>query len=83
VDIEEQDGMKLRLENNRVIIAEIQTASVEVEKPIQSTKEKRVRKIFRQLKNLKNGEEVNWEEVGVNPKQLIARVDPLQVSSRH
>jgi hypothetical protein len=32
-------------------------------------------KVFRQLKNLREGEPVDWEDVGFNPKTVVARVD--------
>jgi hypothetical protein len=35
----------------------------------------RLGKIFRQLKNVKHGNSVDWREVGFNPKALVARVD--------
>ncbi|NIJ51030.1 hypothetical protein [Dyadobacter arcticus] len=38
-------------------------------------KSSRFSRVFRQLKNARAGERVNWEEVGFNPKNLVARVD--------
>lgn len=38
-------------------------------------KKTRLGKIFRQLKNVKEGEAVDWNEVGFNPKAIVARVD--------
>jgi hypothetical protein len=38
-------------------------------------KEKRINKIFRQLKNLKNGDDVDWQEVGVKSPKLLARLN--------
>lgn len=35
----------------------------------------RFKRILGQLKNAKQGERVDWEEVGFNPKSLVARVD--------
>lgn len=66
--------------SSRVLIVAIQESSLE--EMAVPTKEKRVRKIFKQLKQLKNGEEVNWQEVGVNPKELLARVDPLKSNKK-
>jgi hypothetical protein len=43
-------------------------------------KEKRINKIFRQLKNLKNGDDVNWKEVGVTSPKLLARLNRNQES---
>lgn len=38
-------------------------------------KASRLSKVFRQLKNARAGERVDWEEVGFDPKGLVARVD--------
>ncbi len=38
-------------------------------------KEKRINKIFRQLKNLKNGDDIDWKEVGVKSPKLLARLN--------
>ncbi len=38
-------------------------------------KERRINKIFRQLKNLKNGDDVDWQEVGVKSPRLLARLN--------
>jgi hypothetical protein len=35
----------------------------------------RFSRVFRQLKNARAGEKVDWDEVGFNPKDLVARVD--------
>ena len=39
-------------------------------KPQKST---RMAKVWRQLKNAKNGERVDWEEVGFNPNKMLAK----------
>jgi hypothetical protein len=36
-------------------------------------KSTRMAKVWRQLKNAKNGERVDWEEVGFNPNKLLAK----------
>ncbi|MFN8348011.1 MAG: hypothetical protein U0X91_23610 [Spirosomataceae bacterium] len=36
-------------------------------------KSTRMAKVWRQLKNAKNGEKVDWEEVGFNPNKLLAK----------
>lgn len=38
-------------------------------------KNKRIKQIFTQLKKAKKGEEVDWDEVGFNPRSLLAKVD--------
>jgi hypothetical protein len=59
---------------------EISTASVEsknskfdeniLNQPRKST---RMAKVWKQLKNAKNGEKVDWDEVGFNPNKLLAK----------
>jgi hypothetical protein len=38
-------------------------------------KESRLSKIWQQLKRAKNGENVNWSEVGIKPQKMLARAD--------
>lgn len=38
-------------------------------------KETRLSKIWQQLKRAKNGENVNWSEVGIKPQKMLARAD--------
>lgn len=38
-------------------------------------KASRFSRIWKQLKNVKNGDEVNWDEVGVNPGRILAKAD--------
>jgi hypothetical protein len=38
-------------------------------------KETRLRKIWQQLKRAKNGETVNWSDIGVKPQKVLARAD--------
>ncbi len=40
-----------------------------------SKKETRLSKIWQQLKRAKNGENVNWNEVGIKPQKMLARAD--------
>ncbi|WP_247235912.1 hypothetical protein [Telluribacter sp. SYSU D00476] len=55
----------------RVVIAR-----VEVEDDLdEDHKSSRLIRILRQLKNAKEGEAVNWNEVGINPKKIMARAD--------
>ena len=56
------------LENNVVVVS---GNSNELSTP----KKSRLGKFFKQLKNLKNGEGVEWEEVGVNPNKILARAN--------
>lgn len=58
-------------EPTRTIVVAVETgANEEEEKP-----RTRFARVFRQLKNARAGEKVDWEEVGFNPKSLVARVD--------
>jgi hypothetical protein len=38
-------------------------------------KQTRLSKIWQQLKRAKNGEDVNWNEVGIKPQKVLARAD--------
>ncbi|QRR03154.1 hypothetical protein [Dyadobacter sandarakinus] len=58
-------------EVNRKMVVHIELPSEDGRK----AKESRFVKVFRQLKNARAGEKVDWEEVGFNPKRIIARVD--------
>ena len=42
---------------------------------LNTTKKSRLGKFFKQLKNLKNGEKIEWDEVGVNPNKILARAN--------
>ncbi|MPR33793.1 hypothetical protein [Salmonirosea aquatica] len=55
----------------RVIIAHIETDKLVQEDP----KSSKFIRILRQLKNAKEGEAIEWDEVGFNPKKLVARAD--------
>lgn len=57
--------------NDRVIIAHIDTEDLSAE----SQKASKFIRVLRQLKNAKEGEAVDWDEVGFNPKKLVARAD--------
>ncbi len=41
----------------------------------QQPKSNRFGRIFKQIKNFKQGERVEWDEVGLNPNRLLARVN--------
>ncbi len=56
---------------SRVIIAHIETDDLSEENP----KSSKFIRILKQLKNAKQGEAVDWDEVGINPKRILARAD--------
>ncbi|HEV7378512.1 MAG TPA: hypothetical protein VGN64_01860 [Dyadobacter sp.] len=56
---------------SRTIVVNVTEPKAEVEQE----KSSRLGKIFRQLKNVKHGESVDWKEIGFNPKEVVARVD--------
>lgn len=58
-------------EKGRVIVAHIDTENANHEDP----KSSKLIRILRQLKNAKQGEAIEWDEVGFNPKKLMARAD--------
>lgn len=58
-------------EPSRTIVIAVETQSNEEDKPRNS----KLSRVFRQLKNARAGEHVDWEEVGFNPKSLVAKVD--------
>lgn len=59
-------------EPTRTIVAVVETSTNESEEKPRNT---RFARVFRQLKNARAGEKVDWDEVGFNPKNLVARVD--------
>jgi hypothetical protein len=54
-----------------IIVAVEATEDDDVVKP----KSSKFSRVFRQLKNARAGERVDWDEVGFNPRSLVARVD--------
>ncbi|HEV7346742.1 hypothetical protein [Telluribacter sp.] len=56
---------------SRVIVARVDIDEEENEDP----KSSRLIRVLRQLKNAKEGEAVNWNEVGINPRKIMARAD--------
>ncbi|GAB2783202.1 hypothetical protein GCM10027275_28880 [Rhabdobacter roseus] len=56
---------------NRTVIARVEVPESEDE----AQKSSRFLKVLRQLKNIKEGEEVDWKEMGINPKKMVARAD--------
>lgn len=64
--------------SSRVIIATIhdQQSSESISDDVKSEKNnKRIKGIFAQLKNAKRGEEVDWNDVGFNPKIILSKLD--------
>ncbi len=72
---------KVNQENisSRVIVAvlqeDIQPDALPEGEGKDEKKSKRLKQIFTQLKKAKKGEEVDWNEVGFNPKSILAKVD--------
>ena len=57
---------------NHTIIVNVDTQE---ENSDEKPKSSRFAKVFRQLKNVRAGDPVDWKDVGFNPKIIIARVD--------
>ncbi|WP_031528326.1 hypothetical protein [Dyadobacter crusticola] len=62
----------LEAEPTRTIVVAVESESDNEE---YRPKVSKFSKVFRQLKNARAGERVDWDEVGFNPKTLVARVD--------
>lgn len=70
--VKKSGEMQDEVEPSRTVVVVIDTDNNGVQsKP----KTSRFSKVFRQLKNARAGERVDWEEVGFDPKVLVARVD--------
>ena len=83
---EERNTIVLVLENTKPKIEEETIVLNMVETKIEAVaqteandgitkKETRISKIWQQLKRAKNGENVNWSEVGIKPQKMLARAD--------
>ena len=84
--IEEQNTIVLVLENTKpkvegetIVLNMVETkpevvAQVDLNDGM-TKKETRISKIWQQLKRAKNGENVNWSEVGIKPQKMLARAD--------
>ena len=59
----------LNMIDTKEVIAPVTLNDVNVKK------ETRLSKIWQQLKRAKNGENVNWNEVGIKPQKMLARAD--------
>ena len=84
--LEEQNTIVLVLENTKPKVEEetIVLNMVETKPEVvaqtdlndgNTKKETRISKIWQQLKRAKNGENVNWSEVGIKPQKMLARAD--------
>jgi hypothetical protein len=54
------------------------TIVVDIDEPKNEFKDKkpsRLARVFRQLKNVREAEPVDWDDVGFNPKNIVARAD--------
>jgi hypothetical protein len=56
---------------SRIIMVNVTSDEDATERP----KPSRLTRVFRQLKNARAAERVDWEEVGFDPKEVLARVD--------
>ena len=59
------------LSTGRIVIAHVEPPPISEEEP----KSSKFIRVLRQLKNAKQGEAIEWDEVGFNPKKLMARAD--------
>jgi len=82
--IEGQNTIVLVLENSKSKVETIILNMVETKPEVvaqtdlnegNTKKETRISKIWQQLKRAKNGENVNWSEVGIKPQKMLARAD--------
>jgi len=69
--VENQPVTKFDTNSNRTTVVRVTYEDDSLEEP----KTSRFTRVFRQLKNARAGEHVDWEEVGFNPKSILARVD--------
>jgi cytoskeletal protein RodZ len=73
-----EQTVRLELSEPTEILTETIAANLKPDVTNSLPKEKRINKIFRQLKNLKNGDDVDWQEVGVKSPRLLARLNRNQ-----
>lgn len=59
-------------QENRTIVVNVDETELD---SIEKHKSSRFTKVFRQLKNVRAGEPVNWKDVGFNPKTIAAKID--------
>lgn len=55
----------------RIIVAHVEMENFDME----DTRPPKFVRVLRQLKNAKQGDEVEWDELGFNPKRILARAD--------
>ena len=67
--IAKEEIIVLNMIDTKEVIASVTLNDVNVKK------ETRLSKIWQQLKRAKNGENVNWNEVGIKPQKMLARAD--------
>lgn len=61
--------------SSTVLVVKLTGPEPDIQLETQSRKRVRLIKIFNQLKNAKNGEHVDWREVGFNPNTVLARAE--------
>jgi len=59
------------LPQKRIVVAHVEMENLDKENPAPS----KFIRVMRQLKNAKQGDEVEWDELGFNPKRILARAD--------
>ena len=70
------ENTKPKKEEETIVLNFVDTKVETVAQNIEpEKKQSRVGKIWEQLKRAKNGESVNWNEVGVKPQKVLARAD--------
>lgn len=71
VDIQAPGTVLTDLPQKRIIVAHIETEDFDKE----DQRPSKFLRVMRQLKNAKQGDEVEWDELGFNPKRILARAD--------
>jgi hypothetical protein len=66
----QEETIVLNLVDSKEEVAQV----IQTEEP-SNKRQSKFSKIWQQLKRAKNGENVNWNEVGFKPQKLIARAD--------
>jgi hypothetical protein len=70
------ENTKPKVEEETIVLNFVETNSEVIAQNTEpEKKQSRVGKIWEQLKRAKNGENVNWNEVGVKPQKVLARAD--------
>lgn len=71
--LEENDELGVENETGGEVLVAAENTSVGKEP--EGTKRKGLQKLFKQLKNAKTGEKIDWEELGVSSYRGIANVN--------